>query len=82
MLLALMQGLRDLCRWAQRTVIRFRPQAVAKALPEHKEILAAMRARSVGDAEKTLLNHLNNTLERTLPHLKHSISPAENSKAR
>jgi DNA-binding GntR family transcriptional regulator len=82
MLIALMRGLRDLSIWAQRTAIHLQPKAVAKALPEHKKILAAIRARSPADAEQALLNHLNNTLKRTLPHLKHSTSPADNSKAR
>jgi DNA-binding GntR family transcriptional regulator len=69
MLIMLMQGFRDLSRWAQRTVIRYQPQAVAKALPEHKEILAAMRTHSAAAAEKALISHLSNTLERALPHL-------------
>jgi DNA-binding GntR family transcriptional regulator len=82
MLIALMRGLRDLSLWAQRTAIRLQPKAAAKALPEHKQVLAAMRARSAAAAEKALLNHLKNTLKRTLPHLKHSTLPAEYSKTR
>jgi len=69
MLVAMMQGLRDFSRWAQRTVIRCQPQAIVRALPEHKKILAALRARSSGEAEKALQRHLSNTLQRTLPYL-------------
>jgi DNA-binding GntR family transcriptional regulator len=82
MLDSLMQGLRDLSRWAQRTVIRSRPEAVTEALPEHKAILEALRSRSAVEAEKALVSHLNNTLERTLPHLSHPITRAEHSTPR
>jgi DNA-binding GntR family transcriptional regulator len=81
-LVGLMRGLRDLSRWAQRTVIRSRRGAVAEALPEHKAILQALRSRSATEAERALVSHLNNTLERTLPHLGHPISGAEHTTPR
>lgn len=70
MLIALMSGFRDLSRWAQQTVIRFEPLAVAKALPEHKHILVAMRSHDAAGAERALLEHLQSSLERALAHLK------------
>lgn len=70
MLITLMQGFHDLSRWAQQTVIRHQPLAMVQALPEHKAILAALRARSVVDAEKALLYHLKLTSERAFSHLK------------
>lgn len=69
MLITLMRGFHDLSSWAQQTVIRFEPLAVAKALPEHKQILAAMRARDAARAEKALREHLESSLERALAHL-------------
>lgn len=69
MLIRLMRGFHDLSSWAQQTVIRFEPLAVAQALPEHKEILAAMRARDAASAEKALRRHLESSLERALTHL-------------
>jgi len=81
-LVGLMRGLRDLSRWAQRTVIRSRPEAVTEALPEHKAILEALRSRSATEAERALVAHLNNTLERTLPHLSHPIARTEHSTPR
>lgn len=68
MLITLMRGFRDLSRWAQQTVIRHQPQALILALPEHKEILSAMRARSVADAETALRKHLTQSLDRALSH--------------
>jgi DNA-binding GntR family transcriptional regulator len=70
MLISVMRGFRDLSRWARQTVIYYEPQAVFIALSEHKEILTAMRARLVAEAENALLRHLKNSLERALSRRK------------
>jgi len=70
MLITLMRGFRDLSLWARQVLIRSQPQVVRMALAEHKEILAAMRARSVTVAEKALHHHLRQSLERALSSLK------------
>ena len=77
MLVALMQGLRDLSRWAQRTVIRLQPEAIAKAVPEHKRILRALLDRDARAAERALISHLRNTLKRTLKQLRCETTAGE-----
>lgn len=62
----IMADLRDLILWAQRTVVRQRPQALYESLCEHITLAEALVARDVGRAREALERHLVGVFERAL----------------
>lgn len=64
-LVEIMNGLQDLVDWCHKTVEVYRPDALEKALPEHIDILKALKARDVEGAKEAMQTHLKGTLERT-----------------
>lgn len=65
-LIEIMTGLQDLIDWGHKTVANYRPDALERALPEHLEILTALKARDVNTAQNAMRTHLKGTLTRTL----------------
>lgn len=65
-LIEIMSGLQDLIDWGHKTVAYYRQDAFEKALPEHLDILTALKARDVSAAQNAMRSHLRATLDRTL----------------
>lgn len=66
LLVPMLQGVLDLCMWAHRSIVRIDPGVADQGAPEHLEILRAIIARKVAAAKRALVDHLKNTLQRTL----------------
>ncbi|MFC1996153.1 GntR family transcriptional regulator [Chloroflexota bacterium] len=65
-LIEIMDGLQNLINWGHKTVEAYLPDAFEKALPEHFEILEALKARDLEAAQSAMRIHLKGTLDRTL----------------
>ena len=65
-LIEIMNGLQDLIDWAHQTVAAYRPDALERALPEHLDILEALKTRDIEATQEAMRTHLKGTLERTL----------------
>ncbi|MDE2859802.1 MAG: GntR family transcriptional regulator [Chloroflexota bacterium] len=76
LLIEMMRQLQDLINWAHQIVAKYRPGAQVDALPEHMEILDALRRRDVAATKSAVRDHLLNTLERTLLAWDHKTGAA------
>jgi len=65
-LVEIMQGLYDLIEWARNTVAKRDPNSYIQALPEHLQILEALKARDPDAAQTALRTHLRNAFESTI----------------
>jgi DNA-binding GntR family transcriptional regulator len=61
-------GVFDLCMWAHRCVVRIEPGVVDESIAEHNRILEALATGDLTKAKRALLDHLRQTLQRTLKH--------------
>ncbi|GIV80321.1 GntR family transcriptional regulator [Litorilinea aerophila] len=60
----IMRDLHDLNVWARATLVARHPDSYEQALPEHLEIMEALRARDVEAARQRLRTHLENAFRR------------------
>jgi DNA-binding GntR family transcriptional regulator len=60
----MMEGLRDLIKWCQRTIILRLEEPYMSTLPEHIAICEAVSARDPDRAAAAMTEHLSNTLVR------------------
>jgi len=69
LLVKMMEGLRDLIRWSQQTIIRNLNESYETTLPEHIRIAEAVCARDAAGAAEAMRVHLQNTYNRIVPFL-------------
>ncbi len=62
----IMKGLRNLIHWGHQTASTSRPDALERALPEHLEIMVALKNRNLEAAQNAMRAHLQSTIDRTL----------------
>jgi DNA-binding GntR family transcriptional regulator len=61
-------GVFDLCMWAHRCVVRIEPGVVDESVAEHRQIIEAIATGDLAATKRALLDHLRQTLQRTLKH--------------
>jgi DNA-binding FadR family transcriptional regulator len=69
----MMEGMRDLVKWCQRTIIQQLDEPFMTTLPEHIAICEAVCARDPERAATAMQTHLDNTSERIQAFLRSTI---------